>query len=123
VTDGEERTASENAKHPGSPVIRWEFTIDSDKHPEYPNRKQFATQSLLPQALFGLKELLLATDKYSEEDLSGDLDFDIQDVVGAEVLLKLNVTKYDGEDVNNIKRFRSISDGIPGGDEVDALRP
>lgn len=102
VTDGELRESGPSAKNPGSQYINWEFTVQDG---EYENRRVWTNTSLLPQALFRLKELLGATGRFS--DLDGVLDFEIDDVLGAE--MRITVIQKPGQDGaprNEIKRFR-----------------
>lgn len=103
VTDGELREAGPNAKHPGSQYINWEFTIQDEPHV---GRKQWMNTSLVPDALFGLKDLLAATGKF---EVDGELDFDIADVIGSEVKIKVKTKTYDGELQNEVKRVMSAS--------------
>jgi hypothetical protein len=102
VTGGELREAGENAKYPGSQYINWEFTIQEG---EYTGRKQWTNTSLREGALFGLKELLAATGKF---DVDGDLDFDIEDVIGSDVRISVRVKDYKGEAQNEVRRVKAL---------------
>lgn len=104
ITGGELREAGENAKHPGSSYINWEFTIQDGEHE---GRKQWMNTSLLPEALFGLKGLLEATGKF---DVNGPLDFDIESCIGCDVKIKVRVKTYKGEQQNEVKRVISMTD-------------
>lgn len=90
VTDGELKESGENAKNPGAEYIKWEFTIQDDA---YAGQKLWANASLLPHALFTLKGLLAAVGY----DTSGEVDFEIDDVIGKELVVR--VTKK-GERTN-----------------------
>ena len=103
VTDGELREAGPNAKHPGSQYINWEFTVQDEP---YVGRKQWMNTTLVPDALFGLKELLAATGKF---DVDGELDFDIPDVIGSEVKIKVRIKTYNDEQQNEVKRVLPAS--------------
>jgi hypothetical protein len=105
VTDGEIRESGPNSKNPGAQYINWEFTISEGEHE---SRKQWLNTSLLPQALFGLKGLLAATGKFSQEQIDGELDFDIDDVVGAEVKIVVGQRTYEGELRNEVKRVKPV---------------
>jgi len=123
VTDGEVRESGPNAKNPGAEYINWEMTIQEG---EYENRKGWVNASLLPHALFTLKGLLGACGI----DVSGDLDFEIHDVVGRDLLAKATIvprrTKegavVDGEFQNEWKSFKEYSGDIPSS-QADSLLP
>lgn len=104
VTDGELRESGPNSKNPGSQYINWEFTIQEG---EYQGRKQWLNTSLLPQALFGLKGLLAATGKF---DVDGDLDFDIEDVIGSDVAIVVKTKTYDDELRNEVKKVKPVGE-------------
>jgi hypothetical protein len=111
VTDGEIRTSGETAKNPGAQYINWEFTVQDG---EYAGRKLWAMTSLLPQALFGLKGLLQATGKFTDDQLSGDLEFEIEDVIGSDVIGVVKIKPEDKvkgyDEQNQIKAFKSMSE-------------
>lgn len=106
VTDGELREAGENSKNPGSQYINWEFTIQEG---EYTGRKQWSNTTLLPEYLSGLKELLAATGKF---DVNGELNFNIEDVIGSDVRIKVRIKQYKGEDQNEVKAYRSLEEAV-----------
>jgi len=85
VTDGELKEAGPNAKNPGSQYINWEFTVQDG---DYEDRKIWSNTSLLPQALFGLKGLLEAVGM----DTNGEIDFDIDDLIGKDVVIQVKKT-------------------------------
>jgi len=107
LTDGNIREAGPNSKNPGSQYINWEFTIQGG---QYEGRRVWTNTSLLPQTLFRLKELLAATGRFEENQLGGELDFEITDLIGADVKLVLKYIpasdQYDAR--NDVKRFRSV---------------
>lgn len=107
VTDGEIRESGENAKNPGAQYINWEFTIQEG---EYQGRKQWMNTSLLPQALFGLKGLLAATGRFSSDQIDGDLDFEIEQVLGSDVKIVVRQKQYQGETQNEVKRVKAIGE-------------
>jgi hypothetical protein len=122
VTGFEEREAGENAKNPGSAYISWELTVQQGEHQ---GRKFFQNTSLLPQALFGLKQLLLATEDWTEDDLNGKLEFDPNDVVGKEIGVKTVNKEYpkgSGEYNANVKRMFPVAQ-VAEGDASDSLMP
>ena len=114
VTDGEIRSSGPQAKHPGSEYINWEFTIQEGA---YEGRKQWTNTPIghgecdcndwKSGALFGLNNLLAATEKWTKEELDDDeFEFEIDDVLGSDVSIAVVKEKYLGEEVNNVKRVR-----------------
>lgn len=107
ITDGELREAGENAKNPGSQYINWEFTVQSG---DLANRKLWTNSSLLPQALFRLKQMFKATGHWDDEDLNADdFNFDIDDAIGLDLKVVVTTRMYEEEKQNDIKRFKPIS--------------
>jgi hypothetical protein len=106
VSDGSVEVSGETAKNPGAQYIKWELTVTEG---EFEGRKLFLNTSLLPQALFGLKGLLAATGSWNEEELNGDLDFEIADVLGEELGIVVTQKEYQGDTVNNVKRCLPLS--------------
>lgn len=78
VTDGELRDSNSSDYQ----YINWEFTI---KEPAYDGRKVWSMTTLAPHALFSLKQLLEAVGM----DANGELDFDIDDVIGKDLVLRI----------------------------------
>jgi hypothetical protein len=122
VTDGDLKESGPKAKNPGSEYISWEFTVQDG---EYENRKLWTNASLLPQALFTLKGLLAATGF----DVDGELDFDIDDVIGAECIVTVRRvgertvgdTTYGPS--NNITKFEPYKEGATVGSQGGGLLP
>lgn len=108
ATDGEVRESGPNSKNPGSEYINWELTVQEGP---YEGRKLWTNTSLLPQALFALKGMLEASGRFTDDQLSGDLDFEIDDVLGAEFKVKVTQREYNGDTQNDIKRFYRLEDG------------
>lgn len=106
ITDGEVKESGPNAKNPGSEYIKFEFTVQEGP---YEGRKLWANASLLPHALFTLKGILAASGKYTDEELEAtELDFEIEDLIGAAMLVTVAVRDYNGEEQNDIKRYKKI---------------
>lgn len=127
VTDGEIRASGPSAKHPGSEYINWEFTIQLG---DYEGRKQWTNTPIghgecdcndwKSGALFGLNNLLAATEIWSKEELDSDeFDFEIADIIGSDVSIAVATEKYMGDDVNNVKRVRPPYVG----EETESLLP
>jgi hypothetical protein len=124
VTDGELRTSGENAKHTGSEYINWELTVQTG---EYEGRKVWQNTpwshgtcecgDWKAGALIGLKSLLTATGIWTDEQLNADdFDFEIDEVIGADVKAVVALGEYQGEATNNVKRIKALTEE----DTVDA---
>jgi len=112
VTDGEMREAGPNAKNPGAEMINWEFTIQKGDHE---SRKQWINTVLVENALGILKNFLGALSKdgtpmFNQEQLDGDLDFDIDDILGADCKIVVGQRVYEGENRNYVKRVKPLTE-------------
>lgn len=104
ITKIEEKASGPNAKNPGSPYLNFEFTIIDG---EYEKRKFWSVASLLPQALFTLKEILVALG----EDANSEVDIDTDDLVGRELQVKVNRrpdANSEGDFKNEIKKYALV---------------
>jgi hypothetical protein len=101
----------EDAKLPkDTPMINWEFTVirnqkSGDEGSK--NRKLWMNSIIHEKTLFNLKALLRATGQFSDEDLASELDFEPEEVVGAEVVAVVAQREYNGDMVNDVKRVKS----------------
>ena len=102
ITGGEMREAGPNSKNPGSQYVNWEFTIQQG---EFESRKVWTNTSLLPQALFGLKALLLASGRYNKDQVADELAFDIDDLVSSDLVITVGQKEYNGDIRNEVKRY------------------
>jgi hypothetical protein len=104
--------AGDNAKNPGSWYAKVTFAILSPE--EYKGKFLFNNASLLPQALFTLKNLAVATGLQQEvNDIDAEDEEDFIEQLGELIngsKLKLTVIQkpYEGDVVNNIKRMRAL---------------
>ena len=117
LTDGEIKESGPNAKNPGAEYINFEFTVQGDK---YEGRKLWAIASLLPQALYTLKNIVDASG------FEGDVDSTsiIGDLMGVDLLavVKIRPASEEYEAKNEIKRFRKF-DASAVGTATDSLLP
>lgn len=117
VTDGEIRESGPKSKNPGSEFIHWEYTIQEGQ--PFANRKIWDNTTLLPHALFSLKGLLAATGRFNDDQLGDELDFEIEDVLGS--TLQVRVTQRDGEGeysgnvYNDVKGYKAVGEKVSGG--------
>jgi len=95
------------------PKLEVHFTVMSPE--DYAGRKCFGNYSLQPQALWNLKRFLKALDL--GYDLSGECEFDTDDLLGAECTLLLIQQEYQGEMRNSIQRV------LPAGVEGETETP
>lgn len=93
------------SKNSGAPMWTVKFNVDSS---EYPNRKLFSWISFSEKALPGSKTTL---KKIAPELFSGVLDLKehASVLVGKPVRLEVAVEKYEGNDVNRVKKILAPS--------------
>ena len=106
VAGVEEKVAGENAKNPGSKMLLWTFEVQEP--PEFSGRKLWVNTSLLPQALFTLRNLLRAVDPDNASDYDSELEFEPEDFVGRGLTLEVIQKKHYQDDtrmVNEVKKF------------------
>ncbi len=107
ITDAEMKETSGNGKLPaGTPMINWEFTVASGP---YESRRLWTNTVIHERTLFNLKALLEASGKYTSEELAGDFDLNIDEVLGAELKVVVAQREYNGDTTNDIKRFKKLS--------------
>jgi len=108
ITDGELKETSGGGKLPGgTPMINWEFTIQNGP---YEGRRLWTNTVIHERTLFNLKALLEASGRFNEAQLSGgDIDFEIDDLIGADLKIVVAQREYNGDTVNDVKRFKKIS--------------
>jgi hypothetical protein len=120
VTNGEMKESGPSSKNPGAQYVAWELTVQSG---DFTGRKLFLNTSLLPKALFGLKGLLAAVGHIDKED-QGEIDFEIEDVVGSDCVARVGVRKYEGEDRNDVKGVEPWDESFSGDSgSDDSLMP
>ena len=124
VTDYRQGTASENAKNAGAPTISWEFTIQSTvggeevitdrtgEEVKVADRKVWENMTIVENSFWRLKAFLEACGF----DVSGEIDFDPDEVVGSTLIAKVGVqparkNKDTGDEYearNAVKAFFAI---------------
>jgi len=112
VTDGEIRESGPASKNPGAEYIHWEYTVQEG---DSANRKVWDNTSMLPQALFSLKGLLAATGRFSDDQINGELDFEIDDVVGATLQVRVAQREHDGNIYNDVKGYKAVGEKVSAG--------
>jgi len=92
----------------GSGFRKMDLTMGVADEGQYFNRKLFATLTEHPNALWKTYEALTAFG-YTEEDLAGDddgdVDFDPQDLVDAGCYVTVIIEEYQGNEKNKIQSF------------------
>lgn len=101
VINCEETVSGENSKNPGSPLLKWTFSIIDPQ--QFGGRQLFVYTTLLPHALFTLKNLLDALEP--EVDHQTEIEFEITDFIGHTCQAEVEKSQYGGRDTNNIKKF------------------
>jgi hypothetical protein len=110
---GCEETESRAGKNPGTPMVKWEFTVSPGS--EHHDRKFFLNTLLVQEGDFGglnrIKEILLAAG-FPEERVDGDISFEPEEVLGAPVRCTVRVRpateQYD--ESNDVRRVRPVGD-------------
>jgi hypothetical protein len=115
ITGGEATVTGPNSKKPGSPMVKWEFTVQEG---EYQGRKFFMNNVLVPDSdgvergLGRLREVLLASGRFEESDLMGEVEFEFDDLIGCDVKVKVKVRPASGDydESNDVQRVRRVTD-------------
>lgn len=96
VTDYREGQASEAAKNPGAATISWELTVQSTATGEtevngmnVENRKVWENMTLVENSFWRLKAFLEACGF----DVSGEIDFDPDEVLNSQLVCKVGIQK------------------------------
>lgn len=100
ITDAEVRDTKnpDYEKNPTGQYVWWEFTIQDEP---YVGWKQWRNTPLGGDGLGFLKQVLVATGKFTDEELEQELDFEIEDasdpkyVIGSDVMLTVRQKKRD----------------------------
>jgi hypothetical protein len=92
---------TKNGPNAGANYINFELTVQSGEHED---RKLWVNASLLPHALFTLKNLTDASGLDSSAEVDAD---DLADeLVGKEQMTRVIVKDYQGDDKNEVKGFK-----------------
>lgn len=101
----------------GDPMLVFQFKIVEEKQN---NRRAFLNHVIQPNTLWSLKNTLVAAG-YTQEDLSGSLDLDLDDMCGRVVRIVIGHEVYEGETRDRIKKVLAAKPGFkPVGDDDDA---
>ena len=92
----------------GKPYLNWQFRIMGG---DYDGRRAFYMTSLQPQALWKLKEVLRHLG-YSDEELSGEFELDLTDLLGRECTILIGHEQYNGEIRDRVLNVVGPSEGI-----------
>jgi hypothetical protein len=100
-TDGEIKESGPNAKNPGAEYFNLECTVQDGPHED---RKLWVMASLLPHALFTLKNIAESLDMGDELDK----ETFIEEIVGRDVIavVKIRPATEEYEAKNEIKKFK-----------------
>ena len=81
----------EKTSQAGNPYLNWEFTVEGT------NQHAWYITSLTPQSLWNLKNLLVEAFGYDKDSLTGSIDIEPADFIGASVILVIEQEEYQGK--------------------------
>lgn len=104
----------------GNPMLVWTFKVSAD-HEEYGGRNVWHNTSLLKQALFNLKRIMIALGD-DPAGLETEIEFEADDYIGRPCVIETKVEKYQGEDKTRLVRVLPEDAPLDMGTDVsDAL--
>ena len=86
VSDYKQGEASAAAKNPGAPTISWQLTVAEG---EYEGRTIWENMTIVENSLWRLKAFLTACGF----DVSGEIDFDPDEVLNSELVARVAIQK------------------------------
>lgn len=92
-----------NVSKAGNQMLSWSVQVEEG---EYVGRRVFFHTVLTPDSLWKLKQTLQALG-YTDEELSGEFEFDPEDVIGLESYAVVTQQTYQGAVSNNVQRLIS----------------
>lgn len=113
-----EQTEVKNGKNAGAPMWGVQFSINGG---EYDNRRVFRNFILIPESMWAIKRFLIAIGIPSEQ-LDGQIQVDLEDLVGLPCRLVLRQREYEGQIQNEVKQVMP-SKGAPNGGAAPAGKP
>jgi hypothetical protein len=127
ITDAEVRDTKnpDYEKNPTGQYVWWEFTIQDEP---YQTWKQWTNTALGGSNLGFLKAVLAATGKFTDEELAGDVDFELEDasdphyVIGSDVMITVRQKKRD-KDADKDDLVNDVSKVSPYTGESSSLLP
>lgn len=78
----------------GKPYLNWTLQLMGG---DVDGRKTFFMTSLAPNALWKLKDCLIKAFGYTKDDLSGQFELDIEELIGQECAVVIGEEEYQGE--------------------------
>lgn len=76
-------------------MLKWTFSVTEPE--EFIGRKAFTNTVLVQNSLWVLKRLLIAIGLGTEESLSGEIEFEIEDVIGLSCTIVMGPHEYEGK--------------------------
>lgn len=108
IPDGYYHVVVQEAAHTtsreGNEMLALRFAVQAPE--DHAGRLLFANFSLLPQALWKVKQLLEALDPYG--DYSGPVQFDVVDLLNLECVAVVTTEMYQGEKRNRVARVMPL---------------
>ncbi len=97
----------------GKPYIKWEMEVTTG---EFKGSKLWNNTSLQPQALFGLRDFLIACGlEVPKKTIKLDLDA----VIGKKVAAIVKMKEYNGEDRPDVSGFKQLKTAKASDDDLD----
>lgn len=94
----------------GKPYLNWQFKIQGGEHD---GRRAFYMTSLSPNALWKLKQNLSELG-FSKEQLAGEFDLDLTELIGLECSIVIGHEEYQGEMRDRVLDIKAAGSGSSG---------
>ena len=100
----------------GNPMLVVTFNVTEPE--EFAGRKLWDRLSLLPQSMWVVKRFLKGVG-VADEDLTGPLQIDLDEVIGAETVVVIEQGMYEGKTTSNISKYLPAGTPLTGDDDSD----
>ena len=104
IHDIEEKTVK-SGKNEGAPMWAVQFSVNGGP---FDNRRVFRNYTLIPESLWAVKGFLLALG-YDAEQLDGEIDLDLNDLIGLPCQVVLRQREYEGQIQNDVRQVLKSS--------------
>src|SRR3990172_1610518 len=117
VTDGEVKEVGDKGENPGQQYMTIELTIQEG---EFASQKFWTGMHLLNEKALGIvKSFLRATNRFSEAQLEGEIQFEswehfYESVKDAELMVRNKQREYEGDMSDNVSGYKSLEGNTVG---------